>query len=158
MEKHGRADGFFWGAEMPPPERGGNFADLSLVDADFVETGDHIADYNDGVAYTSPVGSYAGRPVGKHMMYDLGGNVLEWVGSDYSSFGEYDVARGACWKGFVDNHLKASVRRPVRKPSLSPGNGDTSGLYGFRVVLAKVPVIAEKENENETAPEGAPEK
>ena len=158
MEKHGRADGFFWGAEMPPPERGGNFADLSLVGADFVEAGDHIADYDDGVAYTSPVGSYAGWPVGKHMMYDLGGNVLEWVGSDYSSFGEYDVARGACWKGFVDNHLKASVRRPVRKPSLGGGNVDTSGLYGFRVVLAKVPVIAEKENENETAPEDAPEK
>ena len=152
MEKHGRADGFFWGAEMPPPERSGNFADLSLVAAEFVEAGDHIAGYDDGVAYTSPVGSHAGQQVGTHMMYDLEGNVLEWVASDYSSFGEYDVARGACWKSFVDNHLKASVRRPVRKPSQSGGNVDTSGLYGFRVVLAKVPVIAEKESENETEP------
>ena len=143
---------------MPPSERSGNFADLSLVGADVVEAGEHIADYDDGVAYTSSVGSYAGRLLGDHMMYDLGGNVLEWVGSDYSSFGEYDVARGACWKSFVDNHLKASVRRPVRKPSLGGSNADTSGLYGFRVVLAKVPVIAEKENENEIAPEDAPEK
>ncbi len=91
------------------------------------------------------------------MMYDLGGNVLEWVASDYSAFGEYDVARGACWKSFVENHLKASVRRPVRKPSQSRGNVDISGLYGFRVVLAKVPVIVEKEDENETEPEESTE-
>ena len=149
MDKHGRAEGFFWGEEMPPPDRSGNFADLSLVSADSVEAGNHIAGYDDGASHTSPVGSYAGRPVGTHMMYDLGGNVLEWVASDYSPFGEYDVARGACWKSFADNHLKASVRRPVRKPSQGRGNLDVSGLYGFRVVLAKVPVIVEKEDETE---------
>ena len=41
------------------------------------------------------------------------------------------------------------MRRPVRKPSQGRGNLDVSGLYGFRVVLAKVPVIVEKEDETE---------
>ena len=86
-------------------------------------------------------------------MYDLEGNVLEWVASDYSAFGQYDVARGACWRSYDTNHLKASVRQPVRKPSQSGGSVDTSGLYGFRVVLAKVPVIVEKEEEAESVTE-----
>jgi hypothetical protein len=41
----------------------------------------------------------------------------------------------------------------VRKPSQSGGSVDTSGLYGFRVVLAKVPVIVEKEEETESVTE-----
>ena len=158
MEKHGRAGGYFWGVEMPPVDRSGNFADQSLVESDFVEPGQQIAGYLDESPFTAPVGSFEGRPTGRHRLYDLGGNALEWVGSDYSSFGQYDVARGACWKSFADNHLKASVRRPVRKPALSGRNIDTSGLYGFRVVLAKVPVIAENEDENDDEPAGAEEK
>ena len=158
MEKHGRAGGYFWGVEMPPVDRSGNFADQSLVESDFVEPGQQIAGYLDESPFTAPVGSFEGRPTGRYRLYDLGGNALEWVGSDYSSFGQYDVARGACWKSFADNHLKASVRRPVRKPALSGRNIDTSGLYGFRVVLAKVPVIAENEEQNEDEPAGTEEK
>jgi hypothetical protein len=41
--------------------------------------------------------------------------------------------------------MKASARTPVRKVNPVEGVPDTSGLYGFRVVLAKVPVITEKE-------------
>ena len=143
---------------MPPVDRSGNFADQSLVESDFVEPGQQIAGYLDESPFTAPVGSFEGRPTGRYRLYDLGGNALEWVGSDYSSFGQYDVARGACWKSFADNHLKASVRRPVRKPALSGRNIDTSGLYGFRVVLAKVPVIAENEEQNEDEPAGTEEK
>ena len=158
MEKHGRAEGYFWAGEMPPADRHGNFADQSLVESGFVEPGEQIAGYLDESPFTAPVGSFEGRITGRHRMYDLGGNVLEWVGSDYSAFGEYDVARGACWKSFADNHLKASVRRPVRKPALSGRNIDSSGLYGFRVVLAKVPVIAENDEEPVNGPENISEK
>lgn len=158
MEKHGRAGGYFWGADMPPADRSGNYGDQSLVESEFVEPGEQIAGYLDESPFTSPVGSFEGRITGKHRLYDLGGNALEWVGSDYSSVGQYDVARGACWKSFADNHLKASVRRPVRKPALSGRNIDTSGIYGFRVVLAKVPVIAETGEEPENGPaENGPE-
>lgn len=153
MDKHGQAERYFWGPQMPPPVSGGNFADISLASLSSREADGHILGYEDGAAFTSPVGSYAGRPVGTHRMYDLEGNVLEWVASDYSAFGQYDVARGACWKSFDANHLKASVRQPVRKPSQSRGSIDTSGLYGFRVVLAKVPVIVDNEEEAETPTE-----
>ena len=153
MDKHGQAEGFFWGPQMPPPVSGGNFADVSLADMGSLDADEHLVGYEDGAAFTSPVASYAGRSVGTQKMYDLEGNVLEWVASDYSAFGQYDVARGACWKSFDDNHLKASVRQPVRKPSQSGGGVDTSGLYGFRVVLAKVPVIVEKEEEPESVTE-----
>ncbi|MEO1825160.1 MAG: SUMF1/EgtB/PvdO family nonheme iron enzyme [Roseibacillus sp.] len=153
MDKHGQAEEFFWGPQMPPPVSGGNFADISLAERGSLEADGHLVGYEDGSAFTSPVASYAGRPVGTQKMYDLEGNVLEWVASDYSAFGQYDVARGACWRSYDTNHLKASVRQPVRKPSQSGGSVDTSGLYGFRVVLAKVPVIVEKEEEAESVTE-----
>ncbi|HAO96021.1 MAG TPA: hypothetical protein DCQ96_08165 [Verrucomicrobiales bacterium] len=153
MDKHGQAEEFFWGPQMPPPVSGGNFADISLAERGSLEADGHLVGYEDGSAFTSPVASYAGRPVGTQKMYDLEGNVLEWVASDYSAFGQYDVARGACWRSYDTNHLKASVRQPVRKPSQSGGNVDTSGMYGFRVVLAKVPVIVEKEEEAESVTE-----
>lgn len=151
VEKHGRAGGFLWGGPvLPPPNRGGNFADQALVAAQFVEPGEQIPDYNDGSPFTAPVGSFEGRKVGLFKLYDLEGNVLEWVAGDYNEWAEYNVARGASWKTYADKHLKASVRRPVRKPDRAAGGPiDTSGLYGFRVVLAKVPVITEKEAADE---------
>ena len=95
--------------------------------------------------FTAPVGQFEGRFLGRTKIYDLEGNVLEWVSDDYSGFGEYNVARGASWKTYRQAHMKASARTPVRKANLVEGVPDTSGLYGFRVVLAKVPVITEKE-------------
>ena len=59
IDKHGKAPGVFWGPDMPPPnEQAGNFADETLVQAEFVEAAEQIGDYNDGVAFTAPVGTF----------------------------------------------------------------------------------------------------
>jgi formylglycine-generating enzyme required for sulfatase activity len=109
--------------------------------------GERIQEYDDKVPYTAPVGQFNGRVVGQLKVYDLEGNVHEWVSDDYGVLGEYSVARGASWKTHSEKHLKASARKPVRKPD-GAAEVDSSGIYGFRVVLAKVPVITEKEAED----------
>ncbi len=152
IEKHGRVDGFLWGdIVMPPPPGAGNFADQSAVDAEVVLPEDAIRGYQDGYAYTAPVGRFSGRVVGRLEIFDLEGNVLEWVSNDYSALGQYNVARGASWKSHRPKSLKTSARTPLQKQKI-----DDSGIYGFRVVLAKVPVIPEKEVEK--APEKGSEK
>jgi serine/threonine protein kinase/formylglycine-generating enzyme required for sulfatase activity len=145
MEKHGNGQAFLWGGGFPPPPKLGNFADDALIGSGFAPPGDQISGYDDSEPFTAPVGQFEGRFLGRAKIYDLEGNVLEWVSDDYSGFGEYNVARGASWKTYRHAHMKASARTPVRKVNPVEGVPDTSGLYGFRVVLAKVPVITEKE-------------
>jgi formylglycine-generating enzyme required for sulfatase activity len=148
MYKHGKIDGFLWGRpDLPPPAGAGNFADLAAMVAAAVLPGERIQEYDDKVPYTAPVGQFNGRVVGQLKVYDLEGNVHEWVSDDYGVLGEYSVARGASWKTHSEKHLKASARKPVRKPD-GAAEVDSSGIYGFRVVLAKVPVITEKEAED----------
>jgi len=62
-------DVYPWGAGWPPPPGAGNYTGE--------ETGSDIAikAYNDGFAWTSPVGSF--KP-DKYGLYDMGGNVWQW--------------------------------------------------------------------------------
>ncbi len=93
---------FPWGATMPPPAGAGNFADESA--ANMVPY--HIVGYNDNFRGPAPPGTYPPNELG---IYDLAGNVSEWI-SDYYSIesprelltdptgptsGEYYVIRGS---------------------------------------------------------------
>jgi formylglycine-generating enzyme required for sulfatase activity len=73
----GKTGGAFpWGSGFPPP--------------------DHFANYGvtkDGFEYTSPVGSFPPSAVG---LYDLAGNLWEWIGQGCASGGGY-LVRGAGW-------------------------------------------------------------
>lgn len=131
----------WWGGHtMPPapPEGVGNFQDQS---ADVLPE-DKIDNYDDGYTHTAPVGSFPGRKLGMFEIFDLEGNVCEYVAEDYSAAGKLNTARGGSWQSFRSEFLRISTRVQVPKSATS-----SSGVYGFRVVLAKTPVIPEKEGE-----------
>jgi formylglycine-generating enzyme required for sulfatase activity len=111
----------------------GNFANFTKSHVPGGFTAKTIFDYEDGYTHTAPVGSFKPNALG---IFDLSGNVQEWVEDDYSRLGKgapLGVLRGGGWNTYQSDNLLAGWRNPV-----SPTYKDD--IYGFRVVLAKVPV------------------
>ena len=115
----GEAKRFGWGQQFPPGDGAGNFADSSASRmVDQVLTG-----YNDGFAVSAPVGSFSPNHRG---LYDLEGNVAEWVNDYYGiefslgtgaekdptgpASGEFRVIRGASWRHGNIIQLRLSYR------------------------------------------------
>lgn len=110
---------FPWGEDMPPPPRSGNYADESASNL----LGRIIHGYNDGYAATAPVGSF---PADARGLFDLGGNVAEWVNDYYDIMvsaadrvqtdplgpetGEHHVIRGSSWAHGSITELRLSFR------------------------------------------------
>lgn len=126
---------FPWGATWPDTEKVGNFADMALARTPGVSIDRTIPGYDDGFAFTSPVGSFAANKLG---LFDLSGNVQEWVEDDYSKFGAttLGVLRGGGWNTWQTENLLTGSRG-----GQSPAYRDA--MYGFRAVIAKVPPKAE---------------
>ena len=116
---------FPWGTDWPPPPGSGNFADKSARGR-YVLKG-----YEDGFEKTSPVGYYKPNAQG---IYDLAGNVWEWVRDAYSGGNSgLQVVRGGAWNVSEQDLLLTSYRNAV-PPTIR------EGLYGFRCVLSKVSI------------------
>lgn len=110
---------FPWGAEMPPPDNHGNYADISA--ANFL--GRVLVNYNDSYMGSAPVASFAANANG---FYDMGGNVAEWVHDYYGTGvaggnateidpvgpaqGTYHVIRGSSWAHGTVTELRLSFR------------------------------------------------
>ncbi len=108
-----------WGDQMPPPERAGNFADTSV--RGFM--GAYISGYDDTFLGTAPVGQF---PVNSHGMYDMAGNVSEWVHDYYGTTlslgssvevdpqgptsGAYHTIKGSSWAHSGITELRLSFR------------------------------------------------
>ena len=112
---------FPWGTQWPPPPRSGNYTGE--------ETNSEVAihGYNDGYAWTSPVGAF---PPNKLGLYDMGGNVSQWVMDSWNSEQRAKVLRGGSWyNGALRLSLLSSCRVHA-PPETSTDN------WGFRVVVA----------------------
>lgn len=124
---------YSWGDAMPPPDRFDNIADLSANQ--ILET--TLSTYRDGYAVSAPVGSFVPNAVG---LYDMGGNVSEWVQDYYDPQANYDdqvlvdptgpesgrshIVRGPSW-------MSATVQR-LRLSYLEYGD-DPQEDVGFRI-------------------------
>lgn len=120
-----------WGINWPSHEKVGNFADMTAASAPGIPGERTIAGYDDGFAFTAPVGSFPPNELGMH---DLSGNVQEWVDDEYSKLGSntLGVLRGGGWNTYQTENLFTGSRNAV-----PPDYRDE--FYGFRIVLAKVP-------------------
>ena len=121
-----------WGSAWPSDQVVGNFADRSASGTPGVPVDRTIPNYNDGFPRTAPVGSFPANRLG---FYDLSGNAQEWVEDEYSKLGKNSlgVLRGGGWSSYQAENLFAGSRNAV--PPIFH-----DAIYGFRVVLAKIPV------------------
>ncbi|MFN0078029.1 MAG: protein kinase domain-containing protein [Prosthecobacter sp.] len=116
---------FPWGDDYPPKtkDKAGNYGDTAWTEKFPTEPG--MKDYTDGFPTTAPVMSFKPNKLG---LYDMGGNVWEWV-EDWWNAGKTDrVLRGASFADHDRGALLSSYR-----------SHDTSGYrdnsYGFRCVM-----------------------
>jgi formylglycine-generating enzyme required for sulfatase activity len=117
----GVTDVYPWGNAWPPPAGAGNYTGE--------ETGSDVGikGYDDGFAWTSPVGSFPPNQFGLH---DMGGNVWQWCMDDWNKEKKTKVLRGASW---YNGAIKLSLLSSCRVNAAPDSSTDN---YGFRCVLA----------------------
>ena len=107
---------FPWGESLPPPDRHGNYADRSATHV----VGRIIFGYNDNHIVSGPPGTFQANAKG---LYDLGGNVAEWVHDFYEipepdqrlnplgpKDGDYHVIKGSSWMHGAISELRLTFR------------------------------------------------
>jgi len=124
-------DHFPWDGGWPLTKKLTNISDVqhgrTLRPADRSKKA--LQNYDDGYAYTSPVGSFPANALGIH---DLGGNVSEWVSDRWTPNSKYGVLRGGNITSFQRDKLRTSGARSPQRP------GFETTTSGFRVVLSKI--------------------
>lgn len=107
-----------WGDALPVTKNSGNYADRTAA----VLLQDVIPDYDDGYIASAPVGKFPPNNLG---LYDVGGNVAEWIHDYYAvstdaskaavdplgpATGKPHVVRGASWRQSNVTDLRLSAR------------------------------------------------
>jgi serine/threonine protein kinase len=115
-----------WGGSWRPPKGAGNIADQSIVGKQVRMDEKYLDGYDDGYAWTSPVGTYAPNALG---LYDLYGNVYQWCEELYAPGSPQRTIRGAGYMT-VPNPNFPAVGRDGKLPDFRAPH------LGFRIVLA----------------------
>jgi formylglycine-generating enzyme required for sulfatase activity len=123
-DAHEPAGVFLWRGTFPPPPNAGNFAGEELREDERFKQYPVIVGRRDPHRFTAPVGSY---PPNARGLYDLGGNVTEWVHSDDPNRAHL---RGANWWDAAASSLDAGKRRPHPRSM-------RAFTSGFRIVLVR---------------------
>jgi formylglycine-generating enzyme required for sulfatase activity len=121
----GDTDEFPWGRQWPPPPGAGNYSDQSRKAKAPQSDAQYLEGYDDGFPTTAPVMSLAPNEFG---LYDLGGNVWEWVEDWWNAAKAERVLRGGGCNNFARGDLLSSHRNLTTAGNRSNGSG-------FRVVL-----------------------
>ena len=129
----GVKDEYPWGGKFVASGISGNYADTTSS-AKFGKDRTFIAGYRDGFATTAPVMSFTAN---QHGLYDLGGNLWEWVAGCYDgadpggknkTLTSSRALRGGSWGDHVPAVLLSS-RRIINDPRLR------ISFVGFRCVV-----------------------
>ncbi len=122
---------FPWGDQWPPPKGSGNYSDESRhARAPGFNSTVWLHGYDDGFPTTAPVMSCTPSNLG---LYDMGGNVWEWVEDWYDSGQKERVLRGGSWSTFNGRDTLLSSSRSSGIP------GFRGHSRGFRCVLVRPP-------------------
>ena len=133
-ERSLRIEGIYpWGFIWPPPVKSGNFLDKT-ADSSGKKS---IANYNDGAAETAPVGSFRADGRG---LFDLSGNVWEWVSDSWSTMPDQGVLRGGAYTTAERQELLASFRRQATSAERHPD-------AGFRLLLWNIGQAAREDED-----------
>ena len=109
-ERSKQKPGYPWGPGYPPRKDFGNY---------------HQSLKKDDFEFTSPIDAFQPNDLG---IYDLSGNVWEWVMDNYNSSRTYHTLRGGAWD-FCGSGLMSSARN-----ANDPNGRGTS--IGFRIAWA----------------------
>jgi formylglycine-generating enzyme required for sulfatase activity len=116
---------FPWGDTWPPPPDAGNYSDASRkARAPWVQS-QYFDSYDDGFPTTAPVMSFKSNKGG---IYDMGGNVCEWVEDWYDARKQHHTLRGGSFAFGNRGVLLSSYR-------VFAGDDYLNTNQGFRIVL-----------------------
>jgi len=110
---------YAWGGELPPPDKSGNYADIAAAKI-LPRT---LVTYNDSFPVSAPSGSFEPNVFG---IYDMSGNVSEWVQDYYvldaveapalvedplgPETGDFHIVRGSSWRSAHTDDLRLAYR------------------------------------------------